>query len=77
MPVQHLHGLAIDEADVVRSNANDGSILPVDIEYVIMPGATKVSDGYPKLAERCEERARNIAVWMEKDVVCDLRQKEG
>ena len=76
MSIQRLQSVAINKANLVRSNANDRSIFPVDLEYVIVPAAIELSAIYPKLAEGCEKRSWNAAVGMKKDVVSYLGHVE-
>ena len=70
-PVQHLQGVAIDEANFIGGYANDRSVLAVQLEYVMVPSAAELSSVDPKLPERGKEGPGDLAVWMEEDVVGD------
>ena len=73
MPVQRLQGVAIHKANLVRGDSNHRAISSVQLKDVVVPAATEISAGDPKLAEGCEEGSRDLTVWMEEDVIGDLR----
>lgn len=71
--VQDVQRLAVYKADFVRCNTDNRSILSVNLEYIIMPRPSKVSNVYPELAKRCEERSGNTAERVQEDIVRDLQ----
>lgn len=69
MAIQGLERMRIRNADFIWSDANDGTVLLVDLKSIRMPRASEVTDVAPKLTELGESRARNFSKGMKCDVV--------
>jgi hypothetical protein len=73
----HLNqSIFVDKADLIRCNANDRTVLVVQVQDILMPSAKRVSSRSPKLCEPSCCRSRYVSQRVETKPIDDRSEDD-
>ena len=73
----HLNqSIFVDKADLIRCNANDRTVLVVQVQDILMPSAKRVSPRSPKLCKPSCYRSRYVSQRVETKPIDDRSEDD-